>query len=323
MKKIVFISILAVFLISCEKSSNLNALVPATVAENHELPSLKLKVAGIERLVHYRTFGDPNNPVMLIIHGSLSDMRAFLPFSVFAEKYHVVMWDLRGNGLSERCTAQELKTDEMVNEIQAVKQIFSPDQPVTLIGHSWGGLFAARYIGLHGQAVEQAVLIEPYMLHDTIADQANVELNLFTPVFLDMTYQSDFLSAKDHEMLDYQGLAIQSSGTTNFYCDPDDLPDWPVWRLGIYAVICWEKEITNGTSFNYDFTRGLAGFPRNVLLVGSSCSPVGYDFQLKYHKPLFGNAEVLRIENAGHRIPVEQFDTLVAGMKTYLTPYKN
>lgn len=307
---------------ACLNSSEYNALVPATVDQNSDLPSLTIEVAGRERMVHFRTFGEPEKPVMFVLHGSMSDMRAFLPFEIFSDKYYVVMWDLRGNGLSERCTAEELKIDEMVNEIRAMKTLFSPEWPVTIVAHSWAGLFTARYMARYPAEVKQAVLIEPYMLSGEIADSADVELDLFTGGFIDAVYQADFFSAKDHETLDFRGLGVLNAGVTNFYCDPNNLPEWPVWRVGVYAVICWENEIMNGTTFNYDFTEGLSDYWRKVLIVGGSCSPIGYEFQEKYHQALFRDAEVLRIENAGHRIPTEQFYDLVRGMKNYLKDYQ-
>ena len=55
------------------------------------------------------------------MHGSLSDMRAYLPLSELQDAYYVIMWDQRGNGLSERVTEEELSYDAMVEEIEAVR----------------------------------------------------------------------------------------------------------------------------------------------------------------------------------------------------------
>jgi len=41
-------------------------LVPATVAADPELPRFEL---GDGRLAHLQTFGDPNNPVVIVLHG--------------------------------------------------------------------------------------------------------------------------------------------------------------------------------------------------------------------------------------------------------------
>ncbi len=124
-------------------------------------------------------------------------------------------------------------------------------------------------------------------------------------------------------MLDYQAQAMLASGVRNFYCDPENQPDWPVWRVGAYALIVWEKSILENGKFSFDYTEGLGVFEDNILLVGTSCSPIGYEFQEEYHQPLFQNAEVLEIENSGHRLITENFPALVEGCKNYLSEYSN
>jgi proline iminopeptidase len=323
MKTIDLLVFLAVMLVSCEQTDEINALVPATVDENPDLPSVSIHVAGHDRLVHYLTFGDPTNPVFFILHGSASDMRAYLPLQLFSEKYFVVLWDMRGNGLSERCTREELAIGEMVNEIECMKEIFSPDRPVTIMGHSWSAFFTALYLAEYPGHVDQAILIEPNGLKDDFMKEVGMSLNLFTEGYMDMMYSSKYLSAKDQEVLDYQALAMLTSGVRNFYCDESNIPEWPVWRIGSLALMEWENSILTKGKYDFDYTEGLDRFPNKVLIVGTSCSPIGYLFQEKYHQPLFQDAEVLRIENSGHRILTEQFGALVDGLKLYLSEYQN
>ncbi|GAB4405452.1 MAG: hypothetical protein OHK0039_06460 [Bacteroidia bacterium] len=319
-----FLSLLyACWLLACQPIDRPDALVPATVDQNADLPSIGIRVAGRERLIHCRTFGDPARPALFILHGSVSDMRAYLPLQVLSDKYFVVFWDMRGNGLSERCTAEELAIPQMVEEIEALRQHFSPDAPITLMGHSWSAFFAAVYLATYPQAVRQAVLVEPNGLKDAFLTESEVggALNLFTPGYMDMMYANTYFSAQDHAQLDYQALGMLTSAVRNFYCDPDDLPEWPVWRVGSYALIVWEKSILKNGRFHFDYTGGLDRYPNPVLLVGTECSPIGYAFQETYHKPLFQDAEVLRIEDAGHRLLTEQFAALVEGLKAFLSEY--
>lgn len=314
--------LLFTMLISCEKTNDFNAFVPATVAENANLLSVSIHVADHDRLVHYATFGDPQDPALFILHGSASDMRAYLPLKLFSDKYYVVFWDMRGNGLSERCTKEELGIDDMVDEIESMKMIFSPHKPINIMGHSWSAFFTTRYLARYPDHVDQAILIEPNGLKDEFMQDVGMALNLFTEGYMDMMYTTKYLTAKDQEMLDYQALAMLSSGVRNFYCDEQHRPDWPVWRVGAYALIVWESSILTGGKYDFDYTEGLDQFPNKVLIVGTSCSPIGYDFQEKYHQPLFRDAEVLRIEHSGHRLLTEQFDALISGVKKYLSEYQ-
>jgi proline iminopeptidase len=72
------------------------------------------------------------------------------------------------------------------------------------------------------------------------------------------------------------------------------------------------------TRFAFDFAAGLKTFPRKVLILGSECSALGYDFQLKYTRPLFREAEVVRVPRAGHRLTVERPELVLDLVRNYL-----
>jgi proline iminopeptidase len=296
-------------------------LVPPTVIEDEKLPSITISVAGAERSIHFRTFGDDTNPPLFILHGSLSDMRAYLPLQIFSDKYYVVLWDMRGNGLSERVPKEELSPHAMVEEIESVRRLFAPHRRITLFGHSWSAVFVALYLGKYPENVEQAVMAEPFGLTSAIQQHADVPMNLISEGYLDMAFASGIMTPKDHESLDYMMLAMLHSGVRDYFCDVDHLPEWPVWRVGGSALLPWEGSIIDGGAWSYDFSKGLDDFPRTVLLIGSSCSPIGYSFQTEYNASVFPSAETAEIKNSGHRIVTEQFDQLVETMKGYLSQY--
>ncbi|UCE05387.1 MAG: alpha/beta hydrolase, partial [bacterium] len=286
------------------------ALVPPTVDQDQSLPQMKITVAGHTRSIHIQTFGDPSNPVLFILHGSAADFRPYLPLRILADKYFVVMWDQRGSGLSERISKSEITWDAVVEEIDQVKTHFSPDKLVTLIGHSFGGAYTTLYMSRRPQNVYQAVLAEPGPgLNRDIFDETSrdlIEINLAEEVLNDMLWHGEFLSAKDHEQMDYKYLMNHHSTIPKFYCDKNNLPPWPIWRVGAYLEYIKQKRLLEDK--DYDFVAGLDQFPRKVLIIASECSAIGYDFQVKYHQPLFKDAEVVLIKNSGHRLFTEQFD---------------
>ncbi len=119
--------------------SGAEELVPATVTDDPYLPRLEVNVAGHSRSLHLETFGEHDNPVLLVFHGGGgSDYKAMLPLRALADRYLVVMWDARGSGLSERITRAEVSMQSYADEVHAVKRHFSPDAPVSLIGYSSG-----------------------------------------------------------------------------------------------------------------------------------------------------------------------------------------
>jgi len=300
-------------------SGSTAGLVPPTAAEDPNLPSFPITVAGRTRLVHYRSYGDAANPVLLVAPGSLSDIRAYLPFRAFADKYRVVLWDLRGNGLSERVSAPELSFDSMVEEMHQVKLRFSPSAPVTLVGHSWSAAFAAMYGAKYPADTEQLVLMEPPGLKSEYMAAAQQILRLTSVEYCDMNVFQESLAPTDNERLDFAMLAMLNSGVRDFFVDVNRRPDWPVWRVGGLALIVWERSLVNASGvWEYDLTAGLGNYPNQVLLVGSSHSPIGYAFQETYAKPLFKSASVLRIEQSGHRMITEQWAELESGLRAWL-----
>ncbi|WP_457565883.1 alpha/beta fold hydrolase [Caldithrix abyssi] len=299
------------------------ALVPPTVDQDAGLPQMKITVAHRTRLIHIETFGEPNNPVLLLLHGSASDYRPYLLLQILADKYHVVMWDQRGCGLSERVTEDEITWDAVVEEIDQIKKHFSPDNPVTLIGHSWGGVYAALYMSRRPENVRQAVLAEPgpALNGDIFQSVKNelFELNLAEKVYNDLAWNGEFLSAKDHEQMDYKYMMQLKSTMMNFFCDKDNLPPWPIWRVGAYVEYVRQNRLLQEKDFN--FASGLDSFPHKVLILGSECSALGYDFQEKYHKNLFKQAEVVLIENSGHRLFTENLEAILQALYGYLDEY--
>jgi len=310
-------------LAGCQFDNPEGTLVPPTVVDDPRLPSVTVTVAGQPRRLHVRTYGDPADPVFLVLPGSLSDLRAYLPFQAFSDRYRVVFWDAGGNGLSQRLDRSQLSPDRMVEEIKAVKDLFSPAAPVTLLGHSWSADFAAMFAARHPDDVSQLILMEPFGLKDRFMDDVGGILDLTRQGYLDMAWSADAISPSDHATLDFRMLGMLTSAVRNFFIDPDNPPPWPVWRVGGLALVTWEASIvgSDGT-YHYDFTPGLAEFPGEVLLVGSSASPIGYRFQEKHHRGLFRHSQSLRIENSGHRMITEQWGDLSAGVKAFLAAYR-
>lgn len=317
----ILLLIFAVFMfLSCETAiSGPEDLVPPTVIDDPNLPSLSIEVGGKIRKVHFRTYGDPADRPLLVVHGSLSDMRPYLVLSELESSHYVVFWDMRGNGLSERVPREELSFDFMVEEFHAVKEAVSPDRPVIICGASWSAVFAALYIQKYPDDVEKAILMEPIGLKDEYMKDVGQSLNLFQAGYLEMNWASEFLTAKDHDLLDYRMHMMISSGVREFFCDTENKPDWPVWRVGGLALIVWESQVLDGMAYSYDFTANTANFSGPVLFVGTNCSPIGYIFQEEFNLPLFSGGQSLRIENSGHRLVTEQPAALLEGLREFLS----
>jgi proline iminopeptidase len=260
--------LLVVMLAACQPADAPLRLVPPTADQDPQLPQIEIIVAGHPRKIHLETFGNPANPVLLILHGSLGDYRVFLPYQVLADRYFVVMWDQRGNGLSERIPKEEIGAPYVVEEIDRVKERFSPDRPVTLFGHSFGAMYAALYISARPQNVRQAILAEPAGLNAEGMQEAmktSRNINILDEKYVERSWQNAFLSPSDHEQLDYRGLTLLQGNETLYYCDQKNKPDWPNWRVGAYYDLVRVRKMMKGTRWDFDFAYGLKNFPGTVL----------------------------------------------------------
>ena len=291
----------------CDMASDDNNLVPATVAKDESLPQLAFNGSNF----HLETFGDPADPVIIILHGGPgADYRGLLPLleSVdgrrLQDDYLVVFWDQRGAGLSRRHDSADIDVAIYDADLAWLVEHFSPDQPVVLIGHSWGGMYASNYISGHPERVAGAVLMEPGPLTGKLYDEVAsdiVELDFFSEWLNDTTWAYRILSPDDHERADYL-FALGGFGDSQpkFHVPNDPTP---FWRYGSVAGAAVQEDQTEGGKAVWDFTVGLDRYPPKVLFEASANNTaIGVEFQRRQLE-FYGNAELVVIPDSGHEHP--------------------
>jgi proline iminopeptidase len=326
MMKLIYL-LAALLLFGCEKIDDLGVLVPPTVDQDPNLPSVSVNVAGRQRLIHVRTFGNANNSVLFVLHGSFTDTRAYRNIcESLSDKYYVVIWDQRGCGLSERITEDEFTLETAVDEINAMKNIYSPTSKVTIIGQSWSGGLATLYTSKNPEKVEQLLLIEPMPLTGDDMQKLFkiiVEFRYDNGSWNNLARHGQAISPRDHEQIDYRAMMIlRSTMTSGYHCDGKNPPEWPVHRVGGFLEYVRNKCLGNPMSgFTYNFVDGIQNYTDTVRILGGSCSSLGYAMQSQYSKPHFPNAEVVEIKNAGHRMNMEKFDEVMQAIQSFLKEY--
>lgn len=110
--------------------------------------------------LHLRRWGDPDAPVLVLLHGWL-DVSASFQFLVdaFRHDWNVVAPDWRGFGLSEWLGVPYWYADYLP-DLEAVLDHVSPDGPVRIVGHSMGGNVATLYAGARPERVARLVNLE-------------------------------------------------------------------------------------------------------------------------------------------------------------------
>ena len=121
--------------------------------------------------LHVREWGDREGPPILLIHGwSQSQLCwARLVAGGLAEDFHLVTFDLRGHGMSEKPTDAEHYRDPQLwaDDVAAVIDGSGLDRPV-VVAWSYGGFVVTDYVRAHGERaiagidlVGGAVMLKP------------------------------------------------------------------------------------------------------------------------------------------------------------------
>lgn len=121
--------------------------------------SLFLDVRGLR--YHVRRWGDPQAPVLFMLHGWM-DVSASFQFVVdeLCGDWCVIAPDWRGFGDTQWSGAQSYWFPDYLADLDSLLRQLQPEKPVRLVGHSMGGNVASLYAGIRPQRVSHLVNLE-------------------------------------------------------------------------------------------------------------------------------------------------------------------
>ncbi len=107
---------------------------------------------------HYREWGRPDAPPLVLLHGFSAHSRLWDTFArALVEQYHIFALDQRGHG--ETAWADAYSVDLMIADLDAFVRALGLDR-FALIGHSMGGRNAYGYAAQHQEQLTQLVLVD-------------------------------------------------------------------------------------------------------------------------------------------------------------------
>jgi proline iminopeptidase len=301
--------------------------VAKTVAQDPSIPHITIKGVAF----HAQTFGDPANPVVIVIHGGPGvDYRSLLSLQALSDHYFVVFFDQRGTGLSPRVNPQEITVASALADLDSIVDYYGHGRKVNLVGHSWGAMLASAYLGHHPEKVDHAVLAEPGFLTaelaETFAKQTAIR---FSPGvlyhFVKTKFESLHVNGPDDQAADdyfayqmnmYQGSDHPQAGDR---CAGGGPEEGETWRYGAQAAGSFAQQAVDANGhFTIDLVNGVERFPTKVLFMASACQKViGVEWQ-KSQMAFFPNAELAVIPNAGHEMFAENPEASIAVVREYL-----
>ena len=138
---------------------SLAALLVAAVAAPATAQDKKFKAVWVKTpdglTISAQDWGNPNGPEIVFIHGFSQSHLSWIKqvTSDLAKDFHMVTYDLRGHGNSDKPFEPERYKDSKAwaDELQAVMDATGVKRPV-LAGWSYGGRIMADYLKVHGTA---------------------------------------------------------------------------------------------------------------------------------------------------------------------------
>jgi pimeloyl-ACP methyl ester carboxylesterase len=100
-----------------------------------------VRTGGIELCV--AELGDDSQPTVVLVHGYPDSKEVWSEVAErLAERFHVVLYDVRGHGRSTAPAPLRggFTLEKLTDDFLAVADAVSPDRPVHLVGHDWGSV---------------------------------------------------------------------------------------------------------------------------------------------------------------------------------------
>ncbi|MFD7897291.1 SDR family oxidoreductase [Streptomyces sp. NPDC059743] len=107
----------------------------------------RVRTGGVDLCV--AELGDPARPTVLLVHGYPDSKEVWSEVAGrLAERFHVVLYDVRGYGRSTAPAPLRggFTLEKLTDDFLAVADAVSPDRPVHLVGHDWGSVQAWEFV---------------------------------------------------------------------------------------------------------------------------------------------------------------------------------
>ena len=285
--------------------------VPDTVATDPTIPHIEID--GV--VFHAETFGDPQSPVVVVVHGGPGGNYGYLlNMHQLEDEYFVVFYDQRGAGLSPRVDASELSLESSIADLHRIVTHYGQGEPVHLMGHSWGAMLAAGYIGEHPEFVERVVLAEPGELTHATPEEFHKRMSAsqgfeYYRVLVPTVFETFHMESQDADArADYIGIrmayAFVDSPEAGYLCTEEPVeakdPGVPVppSRLGATAF----NAILSASADLSQIKVNAPNYTEEVLFIASECSAsTGKELQ-RAQMNIFPQARLVVIPNAGHEM---------------------
>ncbi|WP_439150145.1 alpha/beta hydrolase [Sulfitobacter sp.] len=208
-----------------------------------------------------RRYGDKDasKPLLILLHGS---GWVGLQFDSLAKNLskdaHVVVPDLRGHGANPERRGDVDYINQMQDDIAALIDAERlPNQSVILAGHSSGGGLVIRFAGsVHGDKIDHAILLAPFLKHNAPTTRQNSGgwARVMTRRIIGISMLNTFkITGLNH--LTIIQFTMPKAVRTGKY--------------GHLATLAYSYRLNTGYAPRADYLKDVAALPKFTLIIGS------------------------------------------------------
>lgn len=270
---------------------------------------------------HVRTWGSARAQPLFLLHGWM-DVAASFQFLVdsFARDWRVIAPDWRGFGLSE-WRPEGYWFPDYYADLEALLDLYQPGAPVSLVGHSMGGVVASMYSGIRPDRVARLVSMEGLGLARHAPDQAPVRYAQWLDQLKEPTSFRPYRSLEDVAARLRKTNPRLSADRAAFLAR-----HWAKRRDGGDYVLLSDPVHKTLNPYLFRIDEAIACWRRitaPVLLVSGKLSDIPGRMkdtpeQLAERKSAFRNRREIELDEAGHMMHHDQPERLAPLIEAFL-----
>jgi N-formylmaleamate deformylase len=251
--------------------------------------------------LHYYRIGEGEHPLVLV-HGITDDGLCWTPVTeVFADRYDVIMVDLRGHGKSE-APEGGYTLENLGVELASLIQTLELNKP-TVLGHSLGAVTALVMAGLYPELPGSLILEDPPPFWD---------VNHFSDSETDFEEWIAGIKHKTREEI------LQEGRTTHSNWSEVELEHWANSKLRFDMKV---KELMHPKDYaSIDFTGLLSQITCPILLISGNkaLGATATEDEIAKLQASLPQLQVVYVAEAGHSIRREQFAQYIAVLQEHI-----
>ncbi|KAF4912386.1 Proline iminopeptidase [Colletotrichum viniferum] len=265
----------------------------------------------------YRVAGPEDAPLMITLHGGrgMGDHRSdFKVYSQLSDKIRVLSFDYRGHG--ESSLTKPYTFEQIVDDIEGVRQHFAGDKQVIICGGSFGGFLAQHY------AIKYASQVSHLILRGTAAShhhEAGAVKTLEERIHQVPSFSVDMLRNKVFGAYDsdreFQLIYFAMMPLYREAFDPD-----AALKSNLDSVYVAEShnDLYSEKEKYFDYTDRLSQITAKTLVVVGDKDWICPPENSKLIAEKIPGAELFMVENANHGVHAEKPEVVLPKIRRHL-----